>query len=135
MISLQKSVPNWIKKFQSKKHGSCKIYLNSGIPNSFLISPTNTQEISDLINSLDDSKASGPIKMLKLARHKLSIPLNDICITSFNEGIFSEKNKVGKVVPSHKKGPTNDVNNYRPISLLSVFSKLLEKLMVVKDLP
>ena len=36
------------------------------------------------------------------------------------------------VIPSHKKGPTNDVNNYRPISLLSVFSKILEKLMVVR---
>ena len=132
MNSLQKSVPNWIKKFHSlKKPGGCKIYLNSRIPNSFLISPTNPQEISDLINSLDDSKASGPcsvpIQMLKLARHKLSIPLNDICNTSFNDGIFPEKIKVAKVVPSHKKGPTNDVNNYRPISLRSVFSKLLEK--------
>ena len=61
--------------------------------------------------------------MLKLARHELSIPQNDICNTSFNAGIFPEK---------IKKGPTNDVNNYRPISLLSVFSKLLEKLMVVR---
>ena len=47
--------------------------------------------------------------------------------------VFSQKIiKVAKVMPSHKKGPTNDVNNYRPISLLSVFSKILEKLMVVR---
>ena len=44
---------------------------------------------------------------------------------------FLKKNKVPKVVSSHKKGPTNDVNNYRPIPLLSVFSKL-EKLIVVR---
>ena len=43
--------------------------------------------------------------------------------------VFSQK--LLKVIPSHKKGPTNDVNNYRPISL-SVFSKILEKLMVVR---
>ena len=46
--------------------------------------------------------------------------------------IYTSFNEKNKVVPSHKKGPTNDVNNYRPISLLSIFSKLLEKLMVVR---
>ena len=97
MNSLQKSVPNWIKKFQSKKPGGCRIYLNSNFK-LFFISPTNPQEISDLINSLDDSKESGPcsvpVKMLKLARHKLSIPRNDICNTSFNDGISPGKMKV-----------------------------------------
>ena len=127
---LDKEIP------QSKRPGGCKIYLNSRIPNSFLISITDPQEISDIINNFDDFKATGscsvPIKLLKLARNELSIPFSDICNTSFTEGIFPEIIKVAKVMPSHKKGPTNDVNNYRPISLLSVFSKILEKLMVVR---
>ena len=127
---LDKEIP------QSKRPGGCKIYLNSRIPNSFLISTTDPQEISDIINNFDDSKATGPcsvpIKLLKLARNELSIPFSDICNTSFTEGIFPEIIKVAKVIPSHKKGPTNDVNNHRPISLLSVFSKILEKLMVVR---
>ena len=127
---LDKEIP------QSKRPGGCKIYLNSRIPNSFLISTTNTQEISDIINNFDDSKASGPcsvpIKLLKVARHELSIPFSNICNTSFTEGIFPEIIKVAKVIPSHKKGPTDDVNNYHPISLLSVFSKIIEKLMVVR---
>ena len=126
---LDKEIP------QSKRPGGCKIYLNSRIPNSFLISATNPQEISD-INNFDDSKASGPcsvpIKLLKVARHELSNPFSEICNTSFNEGIFPEIIKVAKVIPSHKKGPTDDVNNYRLISLLSVFSKIIEKLMVVR---
>ena len=104
-----------------KRPGGCKIYLNPRIPISFLASPTNPQEISDIINTLDDSKSSGPcsvpIKMLKVDKHLLSIPFSDICNTSFIEG----KNKVAKVIPSHKKGCTDDVNNYRHISLLSVF--------------
>ena len=70
--------------------------------------------------------------MLKVARHELSIPFSNICNTSFTEGIFPEIIKVAKVIPSHKKGPTDDVNNYRPISLHSVFSKIIEKLMVVR---
>ena len=57
-------------------------------------------------------------KMLKLVRNELSLSFSDICNTSFTEGIFPDKNKIAKVIPSHKKGPANDVNNYRPISLI-----------------
>ena len=85
---LDKEIP------QSKRPGGCKIYLNSRIPNSFLISITDPQEISDIINNFDDSKATGPcsvpIKLLKLARNELSIPFSDICNTSFTEGIFPD---------------------------------------------
>ena len=48
---------------------------------------------------------------------------------SFEEGVFTEKNKNAKVIPSHKKGSAKDVNNYRHISLLSTFSKIMENLM------
>ena len=92
---LDKEIP------QSKRPRGCKIYLNSRIPNSFLSSTTNPQEISDIINNFDDSKASGPcsvpIKLLKVARHELSNPFSEICNTSFTEGIFPEIIKVAKV--------------------------------------
>ena len=99
----------------------------------FLISPTNPVEIETLINSLDDSKSSGPTsiptRLLKLIGKKIAIPFSDICNMSFNEGIFPSKNKIAKVVPHHKNGSTQAVDNYRPISLLSTFSKIMEKIM------
>ena len=44
-------------------------------------------------------------------------------------GVFSKLMKIVKVIPIHKGGSTQDVNNYRPISLLSIFDKIIEKIM------
>ena len=48
---------------------------------------------------------------------------------SFYVGMFPSKLKVGKVSPLHKKDSCDNPSNYRPISILSVFSKIFEKLM------
>ena len=121
---------------KSHRPGGSNIYLPPRIPHSLLISPTDSHEISELINSLDDAKSCGPCpvptKLLKLIRNEISIPFSDLCNTSFMDGVFPDKNKIAKVIPTHKKGSTTDVNNYRPISLLSTFSKIMEKLMAAR---
>ena len=48
---------------------------------------------------------------------------------SFTTGIFPDKLKVAKVIALHKKGASDNLSNYRPISLLSIFSKIFEKIM------
>ena len=47
----------------------------------------------------------------------------------FNTGIFPERLKLAKVIPVFKKGDSKLINNYRPISLLPVISKVLEKII------
>ena len=47
---------------------------------------------------------------------------------SFNKRLFPSSYKVAKVILIHQKGDTQDSNNYRPISLYSNLSKMIEKL-------
>ena len=73
-----------------------------------------------------------PVKLLKLLdnhiSHSLSVLIND----SFITGIFPSELKISKVTPLHKKGSNLDPNNYHLICLLSVFSKIYEKVMYAR---
>ena len=67
------------------------------------------------------------MKVLKCLSPLISSPLSQIINKSFQSGIFPDKMKLAKVIPLFKKGCLLTASNYRPISLLSVFSKITEK--------
>ena len=108
-------------------------HLNNRANNSFFILPITHNEIEDIITSFKNGKSTGPfsipIKLLKLIKIEISKPLAIIFSESILLGIFPDKLKYAKVILIHKKESQTDPSNYRPISLLSVFSKILEKLM------
>ena len=52
---------------------------------------------------------------------------------SLKSGVYPNLLKLVKVVPIHKGGSTQDINNYRPISL-SIFDKIIEKLVIKRNL-
>ena len=62
-------------------------------------------------------------------------PLANIYNASLESGIIPVQLKITKIVPLHKKVDTRDIQNYRPIALLSVCSKLLEKLLYNRLMP
>jgi len=66
--------------------------------------------------------------LLKQCSYQIYIPLSHIFNLSFSTGKFPSKMKTAKVIPIHKGGDTSSPDNYRPISLLSSFSKILEKI-------
>ena len=82
---------------------------------------------------MENGKAVGPysipIFLLKILNEHIAIPLCDITKYSFSNGIFPDMMKLAKVIPLYKKNSPEDPSNYRPISLLSVSSKITEKLM------
>ena len=59
-------------------------------------------------------------------------PLFHIFKLSFNTGVVPAQLKIAKVIPIFKAGDKSSMDNYRPISLLSSFSKILEKLVALR---
>ena len=107
-------------------------YLGNASLNSFSFMATTPIEVHNIIKHLDNKKSSMnnvPIFILKKISHIISPLLSDIFNHSINAGLFPDKLKEGRVIPLHKEGPFNDVSNYRPITTLSVFSKIFEKLV------
>ena len=121
---------------QSKIHSthlSFTRYLKNPNIHSLFISPTDTNEISNLISNLKNKKASGPnsvpTSVLKHLNSEISVVLSNLFNLSFSTGVFPDILKTSSVLPLFKKGSKLSCGNYRPISLLSNISKLLEKLM------
>ena len=92
--------------------------------------PNTPQEVFTVINFLKLNKASGNddilLFFLKMAAQTIASPLSMLINSCFTFGVFPNKLKFAKVVSVFKKGPSNMLTNYRPISLLLSFSKLLE---------
>ena len=70
-----------------------------------------------------------PIFILKSFKEFFSVWLSKLVNQCFSSGIFPDILKVAKITPLHKKDSKLDHLNYRPISLLSVFSKIYEKVI------
>jgi exonuclease III len=71
-------------------------------------------------------------KMIKFLSSQISVPLSHIFNLSLTCGEFPAKLKTCRVIPIHKSGSRLDCDNYRPISLLSSVSKILEKIVAEK---
>ena len=107
-------------------------YFGVRIENNVNFGDTSFTEIEDLIANLGDAAAgcdNVPVKLVKFVINEIKAPLKHIFNCSLRTGIFPEKLKISKVIPIHKKDNKTEITNYRPISLLPVFSKILERLI------
>ena len=106
-----------------------------GDPNkyNFFITPTDPQEVLKLINDMDPTKASDVYTISARFVIDYTFFLADALCKLFNVSIqdqyFPGTLKFVKVLPSQKGKSTMDCKNYRPISLLPIFSKIIERLM------
>ena len=101
---------------------------------AFQSKPTTTSEIQNIIKTLKPKKSYGcdkiSTKVLKLTAPFISWPPNYICNKVISKGVFPERLKYSVIRPLYKKkGNKRDVSKYRTISLLTSFSKILEKVI------
>jgi hypothetical protein len=101
------------------------------------IIPVSEAEVKTIIMSLKPKNSTGydgiPNKILNHCVHSISKPLTYIFNCSLTTGIFPERCKFAIVRPIYKKERRRrrkkEMNNYRPISLLTAMSKILEIIM------
>ena len=89
--------------------------------------------IHGLLSKVNSNKAQGPDgihgKILKNCASGLAYPLSLIFKLSYNTGYIPAEWKLANVVPVHKKGGKNKVENYRPISLTCLVMKIFERII------
>ena len=122
-----------INKEIPKTRKSPSDYLGARAAESCFISPTDSSEIDSIISQLHKWKSVGPYNipfhLLKILSPNIASPLASLINESFSTGIFPDKLKDAKVIVLDKKGATENPSHCRPISLLSIFNKMFEKLM------
>lgn len=99
---------------------------------SFQLSPVTIDEVKKKLMKLSSDKAMGcdmlPIKLIKLTISCIYEPLTHVINMSITSGCVPTEWKKARVCALHKGG-THEPSNYRPISILPIFSKVLERVV------
>ena len=108
-------------------------YLDNVSDLEFTFHPVTSQHIRDIINGLSSTDTVGAdelsSKLIKTIADIIVEPLTIIINQSLITGIVPFKLKIAKVIPIFQKGDLHFTENYRPISILPVLSKVLEKVV------
>ena len=111
----------------------CEYYLKDNLNCKFALNEVDEQTISKTIDNLPNKASCGfdniSTIFLKQIAPTIIKPLTLLINQVFNTAIFPDRLKLAKVIPVFKKGDSKLINNYRPISLLPVISKVLETII------
>ena len=93
----------------------------------------DVNQVALLLRNINPNKAQGPDgihgRILKKCAATLAYPLSKLFKLSYFSGAIPDDWKLANVVPIHKKGSKNNIENYRPISLTSIVMKQFEKIV------
>ena len=100
---------------------------------NFQLSETSPEKILSILKDLNPSKGAGidnlSGKFLKDGAHVLARPISQLCNLSIKLNSITRSCKIAKVKPLFKKGSKTNPQNYCPISLLPLLSKIIERIV------
>ena len=111
---------------------SPSIFLKNRVTNSIVIDEVVSKEVTTIIKNLKEGSSGWDgvsASILKATCDSFIRPLTHVLNISITKGVFPNELKVARVVPLFKSGDPMMFSNYRPVSVLPVFSKVLERLM------
>ena len=99
----------------------------------FSLSIVSGDEIKKILHKMSSCKATGidriPAKFVKDGAEHICLPITHIINLSIHTNKIPNDLKTARVVPIYKKGSKTDPGNYRPVSVLSTISKVLEQVV------
>ena len=111
---------------------ACRLITGSALQCCMYVNPTCVSEIKNILFGMQSKSSCGleevPMSIFKLSPDNILLILCHIFNLSLGQGKFINEFKKAKIIPVHKKGSKTNVNNYQPISLLLVMSKILERI-------
>ena len=124
--------PKLAQKIESSDDVNIYQYMDNMNERSMFLTNVCEEEIINIVSNFKNKMSTDvhdiDMSIVKKVISQISKPLTRICNMSFEQSKFPEKMKVAKVVPIFKGGEKKHFTNYRPVSLLPQFSKVLEKL-------
>ena len=112
---------------------SHRSFLTGPFTQSIYLNPTTKEEIIEIAKTFISSKAAGydqiPMSIIKQSIHLISEPLTHIINLSIYHGIVPNEMKIACVIPVFKSDDQSLFTNYRPVSVLPSFSKVLERII------
>lgn len=129
---LVEKLPKCLNKFGSSF--VFNYYSSKGVkPNFYNLSIVTEIQVLKYINLLGLNKATGldgiPARFVLDSASIIASPLSHIINLSIIQGSVPDDLKLARVVPLYKKNDKTEVGNYRPVSILSIVSKVLERVV------
>ena len=122
-------------KYQYLKHHTHNSSTRD-MTNSIFLDPMTPLDTIDITSKLKNKTSQGhdniSTKLIKQSIEQISTPVTHILNQSMTTSIVPQNMKLAKVMPIFKSGDKHIFNNYRPISILPAFSKILEKMLSIK---
>ena len=113
--------------------GNFRKFIKKRTNNMFNFTQVSENDVTDIINNIPSNKATGldgiSARIVKMAAPYISLPLTHIINLSLCTGSIPQDWKCAKIVPVFKKGCRTERANYRPISVLPVLSKVIERIV------